>query len=112
VSAAFGVALADFRESVRRFSFVVIVALAVLLGYAVLSEVFVLRLGDHRGVYDAAWIGALMATTLGFFLSLAGFYLVRGGVQRDAATGGYGGLDVVNPVLMLVPETRGTIDAG
>jgi len=87
VNAVVGVAVSDFRESVRRFSFVVIVALAVLLGYAVLSEVFVLRLGDHRGVYDAAWIGALMATTLGFFLSLAGFYLVRGGVQRDAATG-------------------------
>lgn len=87
MNAIAGVALADIRESVRRFSFVVIVALAVLLGYAVLSEVFVLRLGDHRGVYNAAWIGTLMATTLGFFLSLAGFYLVRGGVQRDAATG-------------------------
>ena len=82
-----GVAAADFRERVRGFSFVVIVALAVLLGYAVATEVFVVRMGDYRGVYNAAWIGTLMATTLGFFLSLVGFYLVRGTVQRDAATG-------------------------
>lgn len=85
--AVVGVAAADVRERVRGFSFVVIVALAVLLGYAVATEVFVVRLGEYRGVYNAAWIGTLMATTLGFFLSLVGFYLVRGTVQRDAATG-------------------------
>jgi hypothetical protein len=77
----------------------------VLLGYAVLSEVFVLRLGDYRGVYDAAWIGTLMATTLGFFLSLAGFYLVRGGVQRDAATG-------VGEILAATPLRAGAYVAG
>lgn len=87
MSDVLGVAVADFRERARSFSFVVIVALAVLLGYAVATEVFVVRLGAYRGVYNAAWIGTLMATTLGFFLSLVGFYLVRGAVQRDAATG-------------------------
>ncbi len=105
MNAVLGVAAADFRESVRRFSFVVIVALAVLLGYAVLSEVFVLRLGEHRGLYNAAWIGTLMATTLGFFLSLAGFYLVRGGVQRDAATG-------VGEILAATPLRAGAYAAG
>ena len=80
-------ALADFRERVRRFSFVMMVALAVLLGYQVIDGLFILRLGSYRGEYNAAWIGTLMAITLAFFLSLLGFYLVRGSVQLDRQTG-------------------------
>ncbi len=87
MNALYHLALADFRERVRRFSFLVIVALAVLLGYQVINGLFVLRLGSYRGVYNAAWIGTLMAITLTFFLSLIGFYLVRGNVQQDRQTG-------------------------
>jgi hypothetical protein len=87
MSALYQLALADFRERVRRFSFLVMVALAVLLGYQVIDGLFVLRLGSYRGEYNAAWIGTLMAITLAFFLSLLGFYLVRGSVQLDRQTG-------------------------
>jgi hypothetical protein len=67
---------------VRRFSFLVIVALAVFLGYQVITGFFELRLGSYRGLLNAAWIGALMALTLSFFLSLIGFYVTRGNVSR------------------------------
>lgn len=87
MSAALAVALADVRERTRRPGFLGVVALAALLGYAVATELVVLRLGVYRGVYDAGWIGVLVAVALGTFLSLVGFYVVRGGVQRDAATG-------------------------
>lgn len=87
MTAFYHLALADFRERARRFGFLVIVALAVLLGYQVINGLFVLRLGSYRGVYNAAWIGTLMAVTLAFFLSLIGFYLVRGNVQLDRQTG-------------------------
>lgn len=80
-------ALADFRERVRRFSFLVIVALAVFLGYQVISGLFELRLGSYRGLLNAAWIGAMMALTLSFFLSLVGFYVVRGNIEQDRQTG-------------------------
>ena len=80
-------ALADFRERVRGFGFLVTVALAAFLGYQVINGFFTLRLGNYRGVYNAAWIGTLMAVTLGFFITLIGFYLVRGNVQRDRHTG-------------------------
>lgn len=80
-------ALADFRERVRRFSFLVIVALAVFLGYQVINGLFELRLGSYRGLLNAAWIGTLMALTLSFFLSLVGFYLVRGNIEQDRQTG-------------------------
>lgn len=80
-------ALADFRERVRRFSFLVIVALALFLGYQVISGLFELRLGSYRGLLNAAWIGTLMALTLSFFLSLVGFYVVRGNIEQDRQTG-------------------------
>ncbi|MBN2007080.1 MAG: ABC-2 transporter permease [Anaerolineae bacterium] len=85
--ALFHLALADFRERVRRFSFLAIVALAVFLSYQVITGFFQLRLGNYRGVLNAAWIGALMALTLSFFLSLIGFYITRGNVQQDRQTG-------------------------
>lgn len=80
-------ALADFRERVRRFSFLAMVALGVFLGYQVITGFFQLRLGNYRGILNAAWIGALMALTLSFFLSLFGFYITRGNVQQDRDTG-------------------------
>ena len=87
MNALFHLALADFRERVRRFSFLAVVALGVFLGYQVITGFFQLRLGNYRGVLNAAWIGALMALTLSFFLSLIGFYVTRGNVQQDRETG-------------------------
>jgi len=87
MSAVYHLALADFRERVRRFGFLLVVALAVFLGYQVISGFFELRLGSYRGLLNAAWIGTLMALTLSFFLSLIGFYVVRGNVQQDRQTG-------------------------
>ena len=87
MNAIIHLALADFRERVRRFSFLAIVTLAVFLGYQVITGFFQLRLGGYRGVLNAAWIGTLMALTLSFFLSLIGFYVTRGNVQQDRQTG-------------------------
>jgi hypothetical protein len=87
MNAILQLALADFRERVRRFGFLLVVALAVFLGYQVISGFFELRLGSYRGLLNAAWIGTLMALTLSFFLSMVGFYVVRGNVQRDRQTG-------------------------
>lgn len=81
------VVLGDFRDRVRRPSFLGTITAATLLGFAVMSETFGLRVGDFRGEYNAAWIGLLTATTLAFFLSFFGFYLVRGLLQRDQESG-------------------------
>ncbi|MFO7684060.1 MAG: hypothetical protein R6X34_28850, partial [Chloroflexota bacterium] len=87
MNALYHLALADFRERVRRFNCLVIVALAAFLGYQVINGLFELRLGSYRGLLNAAWIGTLMALTLSFFLSLVGFYVVRGNIEQDRQTG-------------------------
>ncbi len=99
------IALADFRERVRRFNFLVVIALAVFLGYQVISGFFLIRLGEYRAIINAAWVGTLMSLTLSVFLSLFGFYVVRGNVQQDRRTG-------VGQVLAATPMGKFTYVAG
>lgn len=90
---------ADFLERVRRYSFLVTLAFAGWLGYLVSVGSIGLWIGDARGVYDSAWLGALTALVINTFLSLAGFYVVKGSVERDRATG-------VGQILASTPMSR------
>ncbi len=45
-----------------------------------------LRVGEFRGIYNSAWIGALLAMVGSTFISLAGFYFVKNTIQRDRET--------------------------
>ncbi len=75
---------ADFLERVRRYSFLVTLAGALWLAYAVAAEKVWIVVGNgYRGVYNSAWIGTLMAACCSTFLSLAGFYIVKNSIQRD-----------------------------
>src|SRR5579864_1689514 len=78
---------ADFLERTRRYSFLVTLASALYLAYAVATEkVWIVVGSGYRGVYNSAWIGALMAICCSTFLSLVGFYIVKNSVQRDVDT--------------------------
>jgi MYXO-CTERM domain-containing protein len=78
---------ADFLERVRRYSFLLTLAAALYLAYGVAAEKIWIVVGNgYRGVYNSAWIGALMTICCSTFLSLAGFYIVKNSVQRDTDT--------------------------
>ena len=78
---------ADFLERVRRYSFLVTLAGALYIAYGVAAEKIWIVVGNgYRGVYNSAWIGALMAICCSTFLSLAGFYIVKNSVRRDVDT--------------------------
>jgi len=77
---------ADFLGRVRRTSFLLTLALAVFLGYQTFAGNIVMRLDDYRGVYNSAWIGALMGLVTSSFLTLVGFYIVKGSIPRDETT--------------------------
>ncbi|MFB4313802.1 hypothetical protein [Actinomadura sp. 21ATH] len=84
-------AVADFRERTRRPAYGVTLAAAVLLGYMALppasSTFVIMNAGGHRGVYDSAYAGTVTALAGSLWLMLGGFYVVRGAVARDEATG-------------------------
>jgi hypothetical protein len=92
-------AVADFRERSRRYSFLVTLLFTVYLGYAAARGDISLRLGDYRGLYTSAWVGAMMSLIVTTFLSLVGFYMVKNAVERDRRTG-------VGEILASTPLSR------
>jgi hypothetical protein len=92
-------ARADFLERVRRYSFLVMLGLVVLLGYQTAIGNVRLQLGVYRGEFNSAWIGAMMSIIATFFLGWFGFYLVKGSVARDRETG-------VGQIMATTPMTR------
>ena len=83
----YAVARADFLERVRRYSFLLTLLFAIFLGYAAATGRIAVHLGDYRGVYTSAWIGALVAVVTTSFVSLVGFYIVKNALDRDRHTG-------------------------
>src|SRR6185295_2029846 len=77
---------ADFLERLRRYSFLVTLAATVWLGYLVGTGKLGIWVGNTRGVFNS-------------FLSLAGFYVVKGSVDRDRQTG-------VGQILATTPITK------
>ncbi|MGE5776201.1 MAG: ABC transporter permease, partial [Chloroflexota bacterium] len=80
-------ARADFLERVRRYSFLIMLGLVVLLGYQTAVGNVRLQLGQYRGEFNSAWIGGMMSIIATFFVGWFGFYLVKGSVGRDRETG-------------------------
>jgi hypothetical protein len=85
--AIFAIARADFLERTRRYSFLLTLLFAVFLGYAAATGRITIHLGDYRGVYTSAWIGALVTVVTTCFVSLVGFYIVKNAIDRDRQTG-------------------------
>jgi hypothetical protein len=84
--AVYALALADFRERTRRYSFLATLLFAVYLGYAAARGQISLRLGEYRGLYTSAWVGAMMSLIKTTFLSVVGFYIVKNALARDHQT--------------------------
>ena len=84
-------AVADFRERVRRPSYAVVLLAAVGLGYlaapAAGAHWTIVNAGAHRGVYNSAYIGMVTALAGALWLSTAGFYVIRTAIARDRQTG-------------------------
>jgi hypothetical protein len=91
VSSLGAVGLADFRERARRPVYLVVLLAAVGLGYLTVpaagSHWVVLNAGSYRGLYTSAYVGTATALGAALWLCIGGFYVVRGGINRDASTG-------------------------
>jgi ABC-2 family transporter protein len=89
-------ALADFYERARRFSFLMTLAAVIFMGVLVNNGTIFLSLGSidpnlssssYRGELNSAWIGTMTVLALNLFLGLFGFYLVSDCIKRDIRTG-------------------------
>jgi hypothetical protein len=91
VSGYLRLVLADVRERVRVPAYPVALLATVGLGYLTVPAVdahwTVVDVGGYRGVYDSAYVGMVTALASALWLTLAGFYVVRGAVARDRSSG-------------------------
>ena len=85
---------AGYLNKVRTYRFLIILALTIIAGYAFVPPpdagyvtlAWVSPTTLYRGVYNSAWIGAMVAMLTGAFLTLLGFYVVNDSVKRDEQT--------------------------
>ncbi|MFV2171702.1 hypothetical protein [Actinomadura sp. LOL_011] len=86
-----GTAVGDFRDRVRRPAYAVTLLAAVGLGYLAVPDagtrMVIMYIGEHRGAYGSAYVGTVTALACALWLTLGGFYVVRGTVARDERTG-------------------------
>jgi len=87
MSAILSIAGADVAERVRRFAFIMTIVVALYGGYLYVpdssAQYITVSIDGHRGIYNSAWMGAMIAALSAAFLTLVGFFLVRGSVERD-----------------------------
>lgn len=97
------IAKADFRERVRRASFLILLAATVGASYGFVparsAGYVTFSFGHIRGLYNSAWIGTLVSILDMVVLALFGFYVVRDAVERDERTG-------VGQILATTPMRR------
>ncbi len=81
----------DFLQRIRRYSFLVIIGLTIIVGISLIpaidSNFGAMNFGGYRGVYNSAWVGTLMALLTSFVLALFGFYIIKDTIDRDKETG-------------------------
>ncbi len=87
LSTIWAIALADFRERSRRYSFWVFLVLIAYATYLFIpapgAPYTTVRFGDYRGIYNSAWISSQVTLLTVTILSLVGFYFIKGAVNRE-----------------------------
>lgn len=83
-------ARADFFERSRRYSFLVTLLVIIAIVYAYLLPAdtggVTFNLGGHRGIYNSAWVGAIVSVLCSALLTLPGFFLIKNTIERDTNT--------------------------
>jgi hypothetical protein len=85
------IAVADFRDRVRRPAYLVTVLGAVALGYLAAppgtSDYAMFKVGGFRGMYNSSYLGTLLALVGALWLALGGFYVVKNAITKDTSSG-------------------------
>ena len=89
--ALYHLARADFLQRTRSYGFLITLGMMLYVAYIFVppnhSSYATMTISGHRGLYNSAYLGCLMALLISPWLSLAGFYLVKNAIGRDIQTG-------------------------
>nr|WP_001067150.1 MULTISPECIES: hypothetical protein [Bacillus cereus group] len=91
----------NVRKQMRSYSFLIVIGVTILFGYACVPaasagyEVF--YLGGVRGIYNSNWLGGMGAMTSALFIWLLGFYVLRSQISDEQRLG-VGQLIAASPI--------------
>ena len=89
--ALYHLARADFLQRTRSYGFLITLGMTLYVALFFIppnhSSYATMTISGHRGLYNSAYLGSLMALLISPLLSLAGFYLVKNAIDRDIQTG-------------------------
>ena len=81
---------ADFLQRVRKFSFLIVAAMAVYISYLYVppttANYVTMSMGPIRGIYNSAWVGVMFGFVIATTLPMIVFYLVKNSIGRDRHT--------------------------
>ena len=81
---------ADFLQRIRKFSFVIVAALAVTISYLYVppatATYVTMSMGPIRGIYNSAWVGVMFGVVTVIILPMFVFYLIKNSIERDRQT--------------------------
>lgn len=76
-----------YLEYVRSYNFLIVTIFTIFLAFSFLpgpdANYSTLNFGGYQGVYNSIWIGYISAIMSSIFISLFGYFLIMGGIQKD-----------------------------
>lgn len=89
-----------YLEYVRSYNFLIVTIFTIFLAFSFLpgpdANYSTLSFGGYQGVYNSIWIGYISAIMSSIFISLFGYFLIMGGIQKDVDCG-------VGPLIAATP---------
>ncbi|WP_456441315.1 hypothetical protein [Psychroserpens sp.] len=86
----FTIIKSDYLQRTRSYTFLVTLCISLAVAYTFIpapdANYSTIKIGNHLGDYNSAWIGYVTAIMTSIFLSLVGFYLVNGSIKTDIHT--------------------------
>ena len=80
----------DYLQRARSYTFLITLCASLAIAYTFVPEpnanYSTIRIADHVGYYNSAWLGYVTAIMTSIFLSLVGFYLINSGIKKDIET--------------------------
>ncbi len=86
VRVIYHLARADFLERIRRYSFLVVLAMTLFTCYQVHTGQIGIIVSGYRGTMNSAWLGAVMTLTATTLLGYVGFYIVNNSIALDESS--------------------------
>ena len=89
----FQIIKADFLQRIRSHNFLIIMFVCFVLSCQIIpmsrggEEYRLIYLDGHKGIYNAAWVGACISSVISTFTLIFGFYLINSTIDRDIRTG-------------------------